>query len=72
MRKANRGGWKTCYDPIPEDQCVSYYHTITSAFASIGIQSCAWGYTNSFNLWRDATGWDQQLLTAITTTTTVQ
>lgn len=60
------------YDPIPEGQRVSYYHTITSAFASIGIQSCAWGYTNTFNLWRDATGWDQQLLTAITTTTTVQ
>jgi endoglucanase len=60
------------YDPIPEDQRVSYYRTITSAFASIGIQSCAWGYTNTFNLWRDATGWDQQLLTAIATTTTVQ
>jgi endoglucanase len=60
------------YEQVPEDQRVSYYRAISSAFASIGIQSCAWGYTNSFNLWRDGTGWDQQLLAAIATTTTVQ
>jgi endoglucanase len=60
------------YEQIPMDQRVSYYRAISSAFASVGIQSCAWGYTNSFNLWRDATGWEQQLLAAIATTTTVQ
>jgi endoglucanase len=60
------------YDQIPADQRVSYYRAISSAFASIGIQSCAWGYTNTFNLWRDGTGWDQPLLAAIATTTTAQ
>ena len=60
------------YDHVPADERVLYYRAISSAFASIGIQSCAWGYTNTFNLWRDGTGWEQQLLAAIATTTTVR
>jgi endoglucanase len=60
------------YDQIPLDQRVAYYRTISSAFASIGIQSCAWGYTNTFNLWNDNGGWITQIRDAIATTTTVQ
>ena len=60
------------YDQIPLDQRVAYYRTISSAFASIGIQSCAWGYTNTFNLWNDSTGWITQIRDAIATTTTIQ
>jgi endoglucanase len=60
------------YDPIPLDQRTSYYRTISSAFASVGVQSCAWGYTNTFHLWRDSTGWVTQVRDAIQTTTTVQ
>jgi endoglucanase len=59
------------YEGIPEDQRAAYYHTITSAFASIGVQSCAWGYTNTFNLWRDGTGWIRPILDGIETTTTM-
>lgn len=57
---------------VPMGQRVSYYRTISAAFASAGIQSCAWGYTNTFHLWRDAGGWTQDLLDAISTTTTLQ
>ena len=35
------------------DQRTLYYHTITSAFASLGVASCAWGYRNAFPLWKD-------------------
>ena len=60
------------YEQIPLDQRVAYYRRISSAFASIGIQSCAWGYTNTFNLWNDNGGWITQIRDAIATTTTVQ
>jgi endoglucanase len=40
-------------ETIPLDQRALYYHTVTSAFASLGIASCAWGYRNAFPLWRD-------------------
>jgi endoglucanase len=60
------------YDQIPLDQRVAYYRTVSAAFASIGIQSCAWGYTNTFNLWNDNGGWITQLRDAIATTTTVR
>jgi endoglucanase len=60
------------YEGIPVDQRVTYYRTISSAYASIGVQSCAWGYNNTFNLWTDSGGWNAQLLSAIATTTGVQ
>jgi endoglucanase len=60
------------YDQIPLDQRAAYYRTISSAFASIGIQSCAWGYTNTFNLWNDNGGWITQITDGIATTTTVR
>jgi len=60
------------YDQIPLDQRVAYYRTVSAAFASIGVQSCAWGYTNTFHLWNDSTGWITQIRDAIATTTTIQ
>jgi endoglucanase len=40
-------------ETIPLPQRTLYYHTVTSAFASLGVASCAWGYRNAFPLWRD-------------------
>ena len=60
------------YDRIPLDQRAAYYRTISTAFASVGVQSCAWGYTNTFRLWNDNGGWITQIRDAIATTTTVQ
>jgi len=60
------------YDRIPLDQRAAYYRTISTAFASIGIQSCAWGYTNTFNLWNDGSGWITQISDGIGTTTTIR
>ncbi len=31
---------------------LAYYGTISAAFASIGVQSCAWSFTNGFSLYR--------------------
>jgi endoglucanase len=45
---------------------------VSAAFASIGIQSCAWGYSNTFRLWVDGPGWIAPLRDAIATTTTVR
>jgi endoglucanase len=53
-------------------QRVQYYNTITTAYASIGVQTCAWGYTDTFRL-RDQTGdWLAGMLSGIKTTTTIQ
>jgi endoglucanase len=56
------------YDRIPADQRAAYYRTVSAAFASIGVQSCAWGYTNSFHLWRDGSGWIEPIVAGIATT----
>jgi endoglucanase len=59
-------------DPgVPLAQRVLYYGTITSAYASIGVQTCAWAYTNTFKL-RDGSTWLPGMLDAIHTTTTLQ
>ncbi|HEY1605027.1 MAG TPA: glycoside hydrolase family 5 protein [Allosphingosinicella sp.] len=56
-------------DPrVPVEQRIRYYHAISSAFASIGIQSCAWGYRAGFKL-RDGDHWVPGLVEAIATTT---
>ena len=60
------------YDQIPLDQRTAYYRTISAAFASIGIQSCAWGYSNTFRLWNDGSGWIIDPRVSISTTTTVR
>jgi endoglucanase len=38
---------------IPSEQRAAWYRTVSSAFASAGVASCAWGYRNTFPLWRD-------------------
>ena len=35
---------------VPHRQRLHYYRTVSSAFASIGIASCAWSYRNTFQL----------------------
>ena len=45
------------YQTRPLAERAEYYETLSEAFASIGVQSCAWGYTNTFHLWRDDAGW---------------
>jgi len=59
------------YEGIPTDQRVLYYKTVSAAFASVGIQSCAWGYVNTFNLYYDGSGWLQGMPAGISTTTTL-
>ena len=59
------------YEGISLDQRVLYYKTISAAFASIGVQSCAWGYTNTMYFWQDGQGWIQQLVDGVSTTTTL-
>lgn len=34
----------------------AYYETISEAWASLGLDSCAWGYTNTMHLWDDEKG----------------
>jgi endoglucanase len=44
-------------DPrVPLSQRLLYYRTISAAFASVGVQSCAWGYRQGFRL-RSGDGW---------------
>ncbi|MHB8287391.1 MAG: glycoside hydrolase family 5 protein [Caulobacteraceae bacterium] len=57
-------------DPrVPLAQRIRYYKTISAAFASVGVQSCAWGYRNSFPL-RGRDRWLPGMIDAISTTTT--
>jgi endoglucanase len=53
---------------VPLSERIEYYRTITAAYASIGVQSCAWGYTNTFKL-RDGNAWLPGMVEAIQTTT---
>jgi endoglucanase len=55
---------------VPLSERVKYYNTMTSAYASIGVQTCAWGYSNTFRL-RDGSSWLPGMLDAIKTTTTL-
>ncbi len=56
-------------DPrLPLEQRVRYYRTISTAFASVGVDSCAWGYRNSFRL-REGDRWVPGLIPAISTPT---
>ncbi|MEP7006306.1 MAG: glycoside hydrolase family 5 protein [Sphingomonas bacterium] len=59
-------------DPaVPVSARIKYYRMMTSAYASIGVQSCAWAYTNTFKL-RDGRHWVPGLVEAIQTTTTLR
>ena len=59
------------HESKPNAARVTYYGMVSAAFASAGVQSCAWGYTNTFHLWREATGWEPGIADAIVTTTTL-
>jgi endoglucanase len=55
-------------DPrVPLEQRIRYYRTISAAFASAGVQSCAWGYRAGFKL-REGDHWLSGLVEAISTT----
>jgi endoglucanase len=53
---------------VPLSERLAYYSAVSSAYASIGIQSCAWGYTNTFKL-RDGNEWLPGMVEAIQRTT---
>ncbi len=44
-----------------------YYGTVSNALASIGVQSCAWSYTNTFQVYNNG-AWIQEILSVIATT----
>ncbi|MCW3846159.1 glycoside hydrolase family 5 protein [Sphingomonas sp. LB-2] len=52
-------------------QRANFYSVNTAAFASIGVQSCAWGYTNTHQLYRDGSGWEPGIADGMMTTTTL-
>jgi endoglucanase len=52
---------------VPLEQRIRYYRTVSAAFASIGIQSCAWGYRVGFRL-REGDHWLPGLVESIATT----
>jgi endoglucanase len=54
---------------VPLSERVKYYGIVSSAYASIGIQGCAWAYTNTFRL-REGNAWLPGMIEAIQTTTT--
>lgn len=55
---------------VPLSERIEYYGTVSAAYASIGIQSCAWAYTNTFRL-REGDAWLPGMIEAIQTTTTL-
>jgi endoglucanase len=48
-----------------------FYNLVSSGFASIGLQGCAWGYTNTHELYRDGSGWEPGIADRIVTTATL-
>jgi endoglucanase len=55
-------------DPrVPIEDRARYYGAVSAAFASVGVQGCAWGYASGFRL-RDQAGWLPGLASAIVTT----
>lgn len=55
---------------IKPGQRAKYYGTVSAAFASMGVQSCAWSFTNGFDLHKNG-AWVPGILKALNTTTTV-
>ena len=49
---------------LPVEQRARYYHAVSSAFASIGVASCAWGYRSGFRL-RQGDSWLPGLVESI-------
>jgi endoglucanase len=55
-------------DPrLPVEQRARYYRTVSSAFASLGVQSCVWGYRSGFKI-RDGDKWIPGLVESVATT----
>ena len=53
------------FEERPTAERTEYYETVSEAFASIGVQSCAWGYTNTFPFYDHKAGrWLPGLLEA--------
>jgi endoglucanase len=57
------------YERLSTRHRADYYRTVSAAFASVGVQSCAWAYVNTFPLWRDDGGWIEPIVEGIVTTT---
>ncbi|MEG3179571.1 glycoside hydrolase family 5 protein [Sphingomonas sp. LT1P40] len=49
---------------VPVEQRIAYYGAASAAYASIGVSSCAWGYTNTYRL-RDGDKWIPGMIEAI-------
>jgi endoglucanase len=56
---------------VPTSERIKYYGMVSAAFASIGIQNCAWSYMNGF-IFYDDKEWVPGLTEALQTTTTLQ
>lgn len=59
------------HEKRPVDQRANFYAINTAAFASIGVQSCVWGYTNTHELYRDDKGWLPGIADGLVTTATL-
>ena len=55
-------------EAIPDSERIAYLRTVSSAYASIGIQSCVWNYANSYNLNLPDGRWRPGVVQAIATT----
>jgi endoglucanase len=65
------GEYGTTLETVSPTERAEYFKVITSAFASIGIQSCAWSYINAWPIATES-GWVEGMLESISTTTTLQ
>jgi endoglucanase len=54
---------------VPLEDRIKWYRTVSSAFASIGVQGCVWGYASGFKV-RDGDHWIPGLVESLKTTTT--
>ncbi len=54
------------YGVIPQEQRVTYYKAVHDAFENVGIDSCAWGYDNSYPIRDPKTRrWSKPMLRAL-------
>ena len=66
------GEYGVMSDPeVPLSERTKYYGTVSAAYASIGVQSCAWSYRNGFIFYDDATGWVPGMVDSLQTPTTL-
>ena len=53
------------HSPVDHKERVEWAGAVTTAMEGAGIPWCLWSYGNTFALYDDATGWDQDMLKAI-------